>query len=111
MELIEIIDFQVNKDSATLKVLTIENDVEQHYQMDFSDVVAFDFWKAPLDLNNDELEVDVDDKYLRPLKEIAKYKNMEYRTDLINKIEVPNEFWYLEFMGPAFRLSVVFRNI
>ncbi len=111
LELIEIVDFQVKKDSAILKVLCIENDFEKYYQIDFLEVVAFDFWKNPLDLDNDELEVDAEEKNLRPLKEVSKYKNMEYHADLINKIQNPNEFWYLEFIGAAFRLSVVFKEV
>ncbi|HXP52576.1 MAG TPA: hypothetical protein VN922_21665 [Bacteroidia bacterium] len=110
--LIEVIDFNVKKDRASLIVLNVENStLYQNYQIDFSEVIAFDFWKAQLDLTNDELEVDVDDKKIKPLSEVTKYKNMTHHSDLIKKVSNPNEYWCLDFTCAGFCLSIVFKDV
>lgn len=112
IEMIEVLDFEARKDRALLNVLTIEKgSYERKYQLLFADVIAFDFWKAPLDLDNDELSMFTDGKSVKPLNEVEKYKNMEFHQDLINRVENPDEYWCLDLMSAGFRLSVVFREV
>jgi hypothetical protein len=105
IQLVEVIQFNLNKDTLQMDVLCIEEKgtIEQKYHLKFSGVIAFDYWKNNGVLTDDNLEVDVDDGFMTALSEMKNYSHLNP--------ENRDEYWCLQIANDGVHLSVVFNNV